>query len=136
MSDNKIIRPLKVFVLLSSLLVSLVLFPACSTEKVYQVGPVKSSIDPLDQKERTWRGGAIGAALGSPVTGKIVEISLRASQESARQGKPIAYLSLDGFQRVEAFSVGKGDTPNCSLVREQVFQGGQLIQDEIKEVCP
>jgi len=136
MNDKKIIRPLKVLVLLSSLIVSLGLFPACSTENAYQVGPVKHSIDPLDQKERTWRGGAIGAALSSPIKGKLIEISLRASMESARQGRPIAYLSLDGFQRVEAFPVEKGETPNCPLIREQVFQGGKLIQDEIKEVCP
>jgi len=128
-------RPVQLFFLLSSLIVSLVLFSACSTEKAYQVGPVRTFKDSLIEKANTWRGGAIGAALGSPTEGKVMEISGRALREAAQEGKPVAYLSLDGFQRVEAYLVGKGTTPNCRLVREQIFQEGKLVRDEIKEVC-
>ncbi|MGA3085747.1 MAG: hypothetical protein ABSE95_13280 [Thermodesulfobacteriota bacterium] len=125
----------KAFLFLVSTIVSLVLFSACSTEKAYQVGPVRTFKNPLVEKANTWRGGAIGAALGIPTEGKVMEISDRALREAAQGGKPVAYLSLDGFQRVEACPVGKGTTPNCRLVREQIFQEGKPVRDEIKEVC-
>src|SRR5271157_3258413 len=103
----------KVFLFLVCTIVSLVLFSACTTEKAYQVGPARTFNDSLVEKANTWRGGAIGAALGSPTEGKVMEMSVRALQEAAQEGKPVAYLSLDGFQRVEAYPVGKGTTPNC-----------------------
>lgn len=118
-----------------SLIISFLLISACSTGKPFQKGPVQSFPDSLIEKANTWRGGAIGAALGGPLEGKIKEISFQASQEAAREGKPMAYLSLDGFQRVETYPVGKGESKNCRLVREQIFQEGKLIRDEIKEVC-
>ncbi len=95
-------------------------------------GPIP---DTLVEKTNTWRGGAIGAPLGSPIEGKIKEISTQASREAAREGRPVAYLSLDGFQRVETYPVGKGESTKCRLVREQIFQEGKLIRDEIKEFC-
>ena len=129
------VRPSPLLFLWSGLVVSLVFFSACSTEKAYQVGPVRTFKDPLVEKANTWRGGTIGAALGSPTEGKVMEISGRALREAAQERKPVAYLSLDGFQRIEAYPVGKGTTPNCRLVREQIFQEGKPVRDEIKEVC-
>ena len=129
------IRPQTVFVFLLSTIVSLLLISACSTGKTYQKGPVQSFPDSLVEKANTWRGGAIGASLGSPIEGKIKEISHQASREAAREERPTAYLSLDGFQRVETYPVGKGESKNCRLVREQIFQEGKLIRDEVKEVC-
>ena len=121
--------------LLLSTMISLLFISACSTGKTYQKGPVRSFPDALIEKTNTWRGGAIGASLGSPIEGKINEISAQASREAAREGKPVAYLSLDGFQRVETFPVGKGKSTQCRLVREKIFQEAKLIRDEIKEVC-
>jgi hypothetical protein len=89
----------------------------------------------LVEKANTWRGGAIGASLCNPIEGKIKEISHQASREAAQEGSPVAYLSLDGFQRVETYPVGKGESKNCRLVREKIFQEGKLIRDEIKEIC-
>ena len=128
-------RSKTVFVFLLSVMVSLVLISACSTGKTFQKGPVKTFPDSLVEKENTWRGGAIGASLGSPIEGKIKEISTQASREAAREGSPVAYLSLDGFQRVETYPVGKGKSKNCRLIREQIFQEGKLIRDEVKEFC-
>jgi hypothetical protein len=129
------IRPLTVFVFLLSAMVSLAFFFACSTGKTYQKGPLQTFPDSLVEKPNIWRGGAIGASLSSPIEGMIKEISHKASQEAAREGRPVAYLSLDGFQRVETYPVGKGKSKNCPLVREQIFQEGKLIRDEVKEVC-
>ena len=111
------------------------LFSACSTEKTYQKSPAITDGVNLVEKINIWRGGAIGAALGSPTEGKVKEISTRALREAAQEGKPVAYLSLDGFQRVEVYPVGKGTTPNCRLVREKIYQEGKLVRDEVKEVC-
>jgi hypothetical protein len=130
------IRSLTVFVFLLSTMVALFLISSCGTGKTYQKGPKKNFPDSLVEKTNTWRGGAIGASLGSPIEGKkIDEISDQASWEAAREGKPVAYLSLDGFQRVETYPVGKGQTNKCRLVREQIFQEGKLIRDEVKEFC-
>jgi hypothetical protein len=130
------IRSLTVFVFLLSTMVSSFLISSCTTGKTYQKGPVQNFPDSLVEKTSTWRGGAIGASLSSPIEGKnINEISAQASREAAREGKPVAYLSLDGFQRVEAYPVGKGQASECRLVREQIFQEGKLIRDEVKEFC-
>ncbi len=129
------IRPLTLFVLLLSTMVFLMFISACGNGKNYRKGPVRTFPDSLEEKVNTWRGGAIGAPLGGPMKGKIQEISARASQEAIRENKPVAYLSLDGFQRVETYPVGKGESKKCLLVREQIFQEGKLIRDEIKEFC-
>jgi hypothetical protein len=128
-------RPQIIFGYLLSAMVFLLFISGCSTEKKYQKGPVKTFPDVLVEKVNTWRGGAIGDSLGSPIEAKVNEISVRASREAAREGRPVAYLSLDGFQRVETYPVGKGGSTNCRLVREQIFQEGKLIRDEIKEFC-
>ncbi|MHB8842843.1 MAG: hypothetical protein ACYC56_13845, partial [Candidatus Aquicultor sp.] len=99
------IRSVTVFFFLLGVLVSSLLVSSCSTGKTYQKGPVKDYPDVLEEKANTWRGGAIGASLCSPIEGKIKEISAQASREAAREGRPVAYLSLDGFQRVETYPV-------------------------------
>ena len=125
-----------VFYLLWSAAVLIWGMSGCSTGKTYSIGPVQTFPDPLIEKNNTWRGGAIGASLGNPLEGKVKEISDKASQEAAREGKPVAYLSLDGFQRVEIFSLGKRGSGKCHFVREKIFQEGKLVHHEIKETCP
>jgi hypothetical protein len=119
-----------------SLLFVFGLFSACSSETAYQKGPVKTVSGTLDEKKTTWRGGAIGAALGFPVEGKVLDILDRASKEAVKDGKPTAYIRLDGFQRVEMHPVGPGSKAPCRLMREQIFQDGLLFRDQKKEVCP
>ena len=114
----------------------LTFFLSCSSEKAYQIGPVGGSDAPLVEKISTWKGGVMGAALGNPIEGKVMDVAVRASKEVAKEGKPVAYLSLDGFQRLEVYPVGKISKSNCRLIREQIFQEGKLIRDEVKEVCP
>ncbi len=109
---------------------------ACGSENAYQKGTGSASIEDLSDKTNTWRGGVIGAGFGKPLEGKIGEIALRASAEAVREGKPMFYLSMDGFQRVEAYPLGKGSKPHCRKVREQIYQDEKLLRDETKEVCP
>lgn len=126
---------LKGLVFWVSLMGLLFLFAACGGEQAIQRGAGGDSLGSLLDKDTTWRGGAIGAGLSKPLKGKISEIAVRASGEAAREGRPTAYLSIDGFQRVEVYPLEKGSKPNCRRVREQIYQGEKLFQDETKEVC-
>ena len=119
-----------------ALICSSSLFLACGSENAYQKGAGGAALGDLIDKVTTWRGGAIGAGLGKPLEGRIWEITIRTSQEAVREGRPTAYLSMDGFQRVEAYPLEKGAKPNCRRVREQIYQDEKLFQDETKEVCP
>ena len=67
--------------------------------------------------------------------GTVTEVSQRAAREAAAEGRPVAYESNDGFQRVEATPVAYNSSTNCHKVRERIWQDGKLVKDEIKEVC-
>lgn len=86
-------------------------------------------------RETQWRGMVLGGPFQAPVTGKILEISRRAGQETINRQMPIVYLSLDGRQRLEAVWLGKGKDDPCHLVRERLFQDGQMVREEVKKIC-
>jgi hypothetical protein len=86
-------------------------------------------------RETQWRGMVLGGPFQAPVTGKMLEISRRAGQETISRQMPIVYLSLDGRQRLEAVWLGKGKDDPCHLVRERLFQDGQMVREEVKKVC-
>jgi hypothetical protein len=90
----------------------------------------------FSDRETQWRGMVLGGPFQAPVTGKILEISRRAGQETISRQMPIVYLSLDGRQRLEAVWLGKGKDGPCPLVRERLFQDGQMVREEVKKVCP
>ena len=127
--------PLKEFVFWVSLMGVLFMLAACGSEKASQKGAGGAAIGDLIDKVYTWRGGAIGAGLGKPLEGRIWEVATLASGEAVKEGRPTAYLSMDGFQRVEVYPLGKGSKPNCRQVREQIYQEEKLYLDETKEVC-
>lgn len=112
----------------------------CTTERSYQGaaigGAIGAGAGALIDKDNAWRGAAIGAALGGVLGGGVTEISTRAAREAARENRPVAYQSNDGFQRVEAHPLGQGSGAGCRLVREQIYQDGKLVRDERIEVCP
>jgi hypothetical protein len=118
---------------------SLALFSSCSKDKAFQgAGPKGANGDVarvLLDSQKSWRGGVIGGALGAVTISGVTEISTRASREAAREGKPVAYQSADGFQRIETHPIRQGSHPNCRLVREQIYQEGNLVRDEVREVC-
>jgi hypothetical protein len=108
---------------------------SCSTETSVKGKAVPGPGMTLVEKDLTWRGGAIGGALGSPVEGKISDILTRASREGAKEGIPMVYISQGGFQRVEVHPAGGGTKEHCRLVRVQVYQEGVLFRDSPEEVC-
>ncbi|HSG31180.1 MAG TPA: YMGG-like glycine zipper-containing protein [Thermodesulfobacteriota bacterium] len=89
----------------------------------------------LIDKDNRWRGAMIGGLLGAALGGTVTEVSQRASREAAAEGRPVAYESKDGFQRVEATPVAYNANTDCHKVRERIWQDGELVKDEVKEVC-
>ncbi|HMK65456.1 MAG TPA: hypothetical protein VK564_06650 [Thermodesulfobacteriota bacterium] len=120
--------------LLLFLLIS-ISFLSCSSETTLKGTPVPTPGMKLEEKDRIWRGGAIGAALGNPVEGKITDILIRAAREGAKDNVPLVYVSLDGVQRVEIHPSKGGSKDNCRLIRVQVYQEGTLYRDTLEEVC-
>jgi hypothetical protein len=117
-----------------SLLVGLSLL-SCSSETSLRKKPAPVPGVNLEKKSLAWRGGPIGGALGGPVNGKVTEIIERASLEAAKEGSPVAYISMNSFQRVEVHPVKVRAEGNCRLLHVEVYQEGTLVQGEEKEVC-
>lgn len=89
----------------------------------------------LIDKDNRWRGAVIGGLIGGVFAGTVTEISQRAAREAAQEGKTVAYQSQDGFQRVESTPVAYNESTDCHKVRTRVWQDGELVKDEIEEVC-
>ena len=110
--------------------------PSPSTTEGAALGAAVGSVAGLliDDDNR-WRGALIGGLLGGALGGGVTEISQRASREAAYEGRPVAYQSNDGFQRVESSPLGYDEQTRCHKVRERIWQEGDLVKDEVKEVC-
>ena len=78
---------------------------------------------------------ALGGPFQPPVSGNVQEISRRAGEETIRKQIPVIYLTLDGRQRLEAVWLEKGKNAPCHLVRERIYQDGQLVREDVKQVC-
>ncbi len=89
----------------------------------------------LIDRHNAWRGAVIGGVLGGVLGGTVTEISQRAARDAAYEGRPVAYQSRDGFQRVEASPVGYDAETRCHKVHERIWQNDQLVKDEVREVC-
>ena len=113
--------------------------PYPSSKTTYEVATTGAALGSvaglLIDKDNRWRGAVIGGLIGAALGGSITEISQRASREAAAEGRPVAYESNDGFQRVEATPVAYNSHTNCHKVRERVWQDGELVKDQVKEVC-
>jgi len=93
--------------------------------------------NPQYQKAVTDVRAAIAARPGGegpPVPPEVAEIAARAGREAAETGKPVYYDSTDGVVRVEAEPLASAD-PRCRRVKERMFRGGELIQEQIREIC-
>ena len=82
-----------------------------------------------------WRGGAIGAALGGAAGATIADVSVRASQEAVSSGRPVAYMTEDGRGVYRADPVDYNAGTKCHKVQERVWENGQLIKDQTREIC-
>lgn len=91
----------------------------------------------LDDKN-PWRGGIIGAALGAAFGATISEVAARGSRQAAQTGEPVEYRTRtdDGGTAVyRADPVEYSPRTECHKVRERVWKDGELIKDEVREVC-
>jgi len=82
-----------------------------------------------------WRGAVIGGLLGAALGGTLTEISVRAAREAAHTGRPVAYQRQNGWERVEAYPVGYNPQTKCHKVQERIWKDGELVKDQITEVC-
>lgn len=98
-------------------------------------GTIGAIAGALIDKNNRWRGAVLGGALGGALGGITTEISARAAREAAMTGRPVAYRSTDGWQRVEAAPVSYNAQTNCHKVHERIWQGNDLVKDQIREVC-
>ncbi|MFQ5914038.1 MAG: YMGG-like glycine zipper-containing protein [Nitrospinota bacterium] len=116
-----------------------VLLSSCTSPRTQQGaaagGALGAAAGALVDKHNRWRGAIVGGLLGAALGGTVTEISSRASREAAQTGRPVAYQSADGWQKVEAAPVAYNAQTRCHKVRERTWQSGKLVKDEIKEVC-
>jgi outer membrane lipoprotein SlyB len=96
------------------------------------VGGVAGAL--LDRKN-PWRGGVIGATLGAIMGATITDISMQASREAAVSGRPVEYRTTDGRGVYRADPIEYNAHTKCHKVRERVWEDGQLVKDQIKEIC-
>lgn len=110
--------------------------PSPATTEGAAVGAAVGSVAGLliDDDNR-WRGALIGGLLGGALGGGVTEVSQRASREATAEGRPVVYQSNDGFQRVEASPIKYDEQTRCHKVRERIWQEGNLVKDEVKEIC-
>lgn len=96
------------------------------------VGGVAGAL--LDRKNH-WRGGVIGAALGALAGATFVDVSMRASRESAATGRPVEYRTEDGRGVYRSEPLDYNAQTRCRKVHERAWEDGNLVKDQIKEVC-
>ncbi len=96
------------------------------------IGGIAGAI--LDHRN-PWRGGVIGAALGGAAGATFTDVSMRASQEAAATGNPVAYMTEDGRGLYRADPLSYDARTKCHKVHERVWEEGRLIKDQVREVC-
>lgn len=89
----------------------------------------------LLDRHNPWRGGLIGGALGLVAGATLTEISARAAREAAVHNEPVEYRTEDGRGIYRAEPRSYNSSTRCSKIHERVWQDGQLVKDDIKEVC-
>ncbi len=120
----------------SSILTSCAGYPSPATTQGAAVGGGLGAVTGLlIDKNNRWRGAVIGGLIGAALGGTVTAISERAAREAAAEGRPVAYQSNDGFQRVEATPISYNAQTNCHKVHERIWQEGKLVKDEVREVC-
>lgn len=98
-------------------------------------GVVGAGAGALLDRKNPFRGAIYGGALGATAGGLLTEMSTKATREASRKRKPVGYRSKDGKQAVLAEYVGEGQETNCDKIRSRKWENGELISDNIDEVC-
>jgi hypothetical protein len=89
----------------------------------------------LLDRHNPWRGGLIGGTLGVVAGATLTEISARAAREAAIHNEPVEYRTEDGRGVYRAEPRSYNPSTRCSKIEERVWEDGQLVKDQIKEVC-
>ena len=90
----------------------------------------------LADREATWRGMVLGGPFSAPVKGRVPDIRRRAVQEALEKKLPMVYLTTDGLLRLEILTWEEAEGSKCLLIRERIFQKGQLVREEVNRHCP
>jgi len=127
-----------IFVVMLSL-ITLTVTSCATSQRTYQGagagGALGAIAGALIDRHNRWRGALIGGALGGAMGGITTEIAGRAAREAAQTGRPVAYQSTDGWQKVQAEPLAYNAKTKCHKVHERVWQDGKIVKDEIREVC-
>ncbi len=99
------------------------------------LGAVGGIAGALLDRKNPWRGGVIGAGLGALAGATLSDVSMRASREAVSTGKPVEYRTTDGRGVYRADPVGFNAQTKCHKVHERVWEGGNIVKDQIREVC-
>jgi hypothetical protein len=89
----------------------------------------------LLDRSNPWRGGAIGLALGSIAGASLTEISARGAREAADANRPVEYRTDNGRAIYRAEPLGYDPATRCRRVHERVWQDGNVVQEQIREIC-
>ncbi|MBI4639946.1 MAG: glycine zipper 2TM domain-containing protein [Candidatus Tectomicrobia bacterium] len=109
--------------------------PSARTYEGATVGGVLGAVaGALVDKKNSWRGAVVGGVLGAALGGTVTEVASRAAREAAQENRRVTYQSTDGFQRIEAEPL-QSTKAGCRQVRERVYQDGQLVRDQMREIC-
>lgn len=131
----------KMVVVVVMVVVSAVLLAGCATglsrtgEEGAGIGAGLGAVTGalLDHKN-AWRGGILGAAAGAVLLGTVGELSYRGAREAAESGRTVQYATSNGgvFQ---AEPGAYDEQTHCRKVHERLWNNGQLVKDQVKEVC-
>jgi len=121
---------------LATTLASGCIVPATRTNQGAVVGgAVGGTAGLILDRRHPWRGGIIGGVLGAMVGATLADVSERAAMEAARTQQPAEYRTEDGRGLYRAEPQGYNDATRCRRVHERVWQDGQLVRDQVREVC-
>jgi hypothetical protein len=76
-----------------------------------------------------WRGGVVGAALGTVAGATIADISAQGAREAADSGRPVEYQSENRRGHYYAEPMEYDSRSHCRKVREKIYEDGQLVRE-------
>lgn len=120
------------------MILALLLVTACASyqyEGAAGGGAVGGIAGALLDHRNPWRGGLIGAALGAAFGATLADVSVRGSRQAAQAGQVVQYRTDDGRGVYRAEPTGYDAQTRCTKVHERVWENGNLVKDQIKEVC-
>jgi len=82
-----------------------------------------------------WRGGVIGGLIGAITGATIADVGYRGGREAYYHDKPVEYYTEDRRGRYYAEPRGYDQRTKCKRIHEKIWEDGQLVKDQEREVC-